>query len=403
MAKAKETEVTGSTNREAEAPLLFASGLIVGNGKWILSWYPVLIAPEILYALIPGIPDLFAALFERTLALVFLALAARRILLSVGAPLGELSPNVGVALTVGVGLTFSALIRVPLALGVVSGPEIILFALPGLLLAFAFFFFFLPFAGGIQQPLVALARARVIVREDPLLPLKVIVTPLALETFIAALISSAAPDGSSRAVQAFAACFSGIGNALIPFIACAYALLRMPQMEWETYKLDKYRHARMSTLAIAGNSLLTSALKTSNGVLLLIVSLFVMSGNFMRAASQAPDVKTVVNKIEIVADKLTLELSLDDEKLQFRTFHPFALSIAGETRTVICAKSTSIRRTGDPAEIVGRLPGDSPKLGLTITFECTRSGKELAALQDLYLWHLNAKLVKLDMNAAVVR
>ena len=402
MTKSKEPGQSDTTDRDAEAPLLLASGLILSNRTWILRWYPILIAPEVLYALIPGIPDLSAAMLERTIALIFLALASRKVLLSGGAPLTGLSPNTGIALTVAVGLAFSFLIRVPLALGVVSGPEILLLALPGLVLSFAFFFFFIPFASGVRHPLVALARARVIIGEEPMLPLKVIVTPLALETLIAAIISSASPDGSSRAVQAFAACFSGLGNALIPFIACAYAFQRMPQKEWESYKLDKYRHARMSTLAIAGNQLLTGSLKPSNGVLLLVVSLFVMSGNFMRAASQPPEVKTIVNKIEIVADKLTVELSLHDEKLQFRTFHPFALSVAGETRTIICAKSTSIRKTGDPAEIVGRLPGESPNLSLTITFECTRSGKELAALQDLYLWHLNAKLVKLDMSLAVV-
>jgi len=383
------------------------AAMIVGDWRFVLSIYPLLIITSLLALDLPAVTPVSAftvALCERVMQLLFTFLVATRWIRRFSSGPRRISARVmGRFFLVGVGLWL--MFSVPSGMLMRTGsPFLSTLALmligAAAWITIAWYFYPLPVLldrGSLRE---SLTLSRQISVEDPLLPLRLMVAPIGFLSLALAAVMSFSPDGREAWVAYGAAAVSGVFWVFATYLALATALLRLDDTVWREENLDPYRTARLSTLEFQGSSWLARQLRPSHGFGWFAVSLLVWAGNVLRLLTIPPAASITVTEIHISGSSVTLRLHLTDEQYRFRGIQPLYFALAGDQRAVIAPRPDSAQVGQSEESALLSLPRDNTELDLTLTFTASRSGAELQALTDLHLWYGNNKIALLDMSQA---
>lgn len=383
-----------------------ACGMLAQDWKMLFPLYLFLIAPQVVATLVSADDArdaLFFMLAGRIVDLIFLFLVGMNWLrrFSLKARAFSLKPLFPI---VSVGSALWMLFMVPLAAQFAPVPEVLKLALlvlliPAVMINLRLFFFFVPLLLGQRPSREASDFARTYTAHDPYLALKIILGPAALSLLITNLISSFSPDERSIVVNTLVDLSAGIFWLLTTYVATAHAFLQMPEAAWHANGLDPYRQARLTTLSMRGAAWFAKILSPKKTLALVLLSVLIWSGNFLRLSEMPPAPALVVDALDTQGHSLAITLSAKDGTYHFRGFRPIFFALAGPQRGIVSKWPERVALAGSAQDVrLGLPPSDAATLRLEFTTE--RSAEDLVKLEDLYLWYRNVKLQKLDMTKA---
>ncbi len=265
-----------------------------------------------------------------------------------------------------------------------------------LILRYGFFFVPTIIAKHNLKEILFLARSYTL--RDPWLCLKVLVAPFGIMLFLVSLPMIASPDGKIEGFGILADLLSGSFAILAFYNLAAASLYYLPDKEWHELGFDHYREGRLATLSLYGPDLLGKLLTPINGLKFLLVGLFISIGNFATFVTAPPSTQIKVDAIYVFESELTLDLTITDREHHFKSFYPAYLRLAGEKGVTISTQPKKVTIAGSEEDLRFNLPSDREELKLTLKYDCTRSGKDLLDLEDLWIWYMAAKVVKLEMK-----
>ncbi len=399
-------------------PHRLAAGLLGADRNFVLVLYPLLALPLFVEEFADRFNPAFTFILpgsERAVELIFLFFLgfrwARKLRPQTDSmprqPEPAHFPASAFARLFFTGFVLWALVIFPPALSLAGGRFqgfiFVALFLPGIILSYRYFMYFFPilFSPGGQSLAKSLDSAAQFVRNDLLLPLRVLAAPLGVSTFLSSLCAAPFPDGRDIYLSLLGDLFSPLLWILSCYLGLAFALLMLPDKEWREFNLDPYRHARIDTLSILSPGWLASILSFKSGIKFLIIAAFVWAGNQIRLEFMPPAGEITVKSVDVSGNTVTMNIEVTDPKYRLRAFRPVHLRLAGE----------KYLETGDSSALVAPFPEkvlspeitDSPDLRifippaskpveLTLIFKASRSGGQLTALQDLYLWYRHAKI-----------
>lgn len=288
-------------------------------------------------------------------------------------------------------------------------PEVVkfffsLFLVPGIVLVFRYFFYFIPVTLGVTSIPEIMSMARSIALKEPWIVIKIILGPFAIMTLLSSLSLALSPDGRLLSVSLLSIVLSQTYSILSTYCALAFGLLLMEDQVWRRFELDPYRKARFTTIALSGHRYLSSALLPKNATKILVVGFLVFMGNQFKAPTlkPGPEISIVASKVQ---DKnLVVTLRIKDQKYNFRGFNPLLFGLAGNKRQSYPDNSLSSRPSkiwlndNEITSSANSITGPGP-FKLELEFETTRPEVELKSLQDLHLWYLLYKVEQILPNS----
>lgn len=408
------------------APHKLAAGLLAADHTLVLYCYPFLTLPLFVEEFVNRFSPTFAFVLsggERTIELIFLFLLGIRWADKLRAQ-NETLPSPGIleqanfraftfARLLLTGFVLWALVIFPPALSIAGGKfqSTIFLALflPGIILSYRYFMYFFPilFSPRGQSMARSLHSAAQFVKSDFLLPFRILAAPLGISTLISSLCAAPFPDGRDIYLSLLGDLFSPLLWVLSCYLGLAFALLMLSEKEWRELGLDPYRHARLDTLSILSPGWLASILSVRSGIKFLIVGSLVWAGNQIRLELMPPPGEITIKSVEVAEDTVTMNIEVKDLKYDLRAFQPVNLRLAGEKYLETSDSSAVIAPS--PEKVISPETTDSPDLRfyvphttepvqLTLIFKALRSGEQLTALQDLYLWYRHARIAQVKFR-----
>ncbi len=275
-----------------------------------------------------------------------------------------------------------------------------------LILTLRFYFYFLPLMLGQRSLKEALGFSSRISQMDFFLPIRVMLAPFAIMTFLSHLISAFSPDERWLLVRYLLSFSSGLFFVLSSYLSIATGLTLLSTKQWREFQLDPYRRARLETLKIRGNALVARLLLPKNGVKILVLAVLIAVGNLFQLNSTPPTAKIKVEKIFVSDNLITLEISASDPEFKLRGLNPHLFAVAGNDFELISENPLprSILVNGKALE--GSALSGAPEAAearFTIAFAANRKADELTLLKDLNLWYRRVKIEHLSMKTAEIK
>jgi hypothetical protein len=300
------------------------------------------------------------------------------------------------------GLTLWVIMTLPLLLGSVASNRLaqglfLILSLPALMIAYRYYFYFLPAIsaqGGFQE---LFSAAGEYVRQDKFAPLRVLLPPIGLMLIWIQLAAIPAPDGRYLTLQVMSALSAVIFWVTATYLGLAYAFLAMPAQSWRNLNLDPYRTARFETLKRQSPQRLAYLLGTPAALRLLLLGSIIWTGNNARLIYMPPAADITLNSIATEDNTVIIELAVSDERHNFRGFNPAQFYLAGERGTVVSDKLSAVILPSN-SPVTDSLPHNQPKAILQLSFRTSRSGRALVELEDLYLWYRAVRLYRVDLK-----
>ncbi|NMC62492.1 MAG: hypothetical protein GYA55_04920, partial [SAR324 cluster bacterium] len=274
---------------------------------------------------------------------------------------------------------------------------------PGIMISYKYFMYFFPMTFARRSFFVNLKLAGDFVTQDKYLPIRILVVPIGVSTLLLSLCAAPYPDGRNLTMSLVSGLFVPIEWVLSCYIALSYALNVLNEKAWREYDLDPYREGRCSTIMFGTPKILSSLFKTKNGIRMLIIGLFVWIGNYTRLEIVPPPVTIKILGTEVTGNIVKLDIEASDTNYNFRSFRPIHFRLAGEkylersSGSNVLISSHPLKATAQPeleksADLRFFVPSSKTPIRISLTFEASRSGEALTALQDLYLWYRHAKI-----------
>lgn len=406
-ARAKEKASSlgeGGSNTDYQISCV-AAGLLWEDRTKAALWYLILISPALCGSALGARSEgavIMLRVFARVLDLAFLYVVWVQTLRKLSR--NEFSGSFysfGLLLIIGC-LTWIAML-VP---GVFAGPQTLTGAAPlllplsltALICSYVFFFYHVPLILNHRSPRKILSLAYSFVARDWLLPVKVMAGPAGLMYLMLGLIAIPAPDGRYAAALYLSDLIGGTFWVLCTYTGLAAALLYLTDDDWRSAKLDPYRQARLTTLAMQSSEILKFILKPSHGYQMLAVSLIVWAGNYARLSEMPPTPHISVVSLHAQDRRVHLSLDLTDERFSFRGFQPLHFRLGGAKGKWISNFPERASIPGDPRDARFGFSTAATKNRLLLEFVADRPHDELAELEDLFLWYRGARLLKLNFK-----
>ena len=301
---------------------------------------------------------------------------------------------------IGIGM-WGAVMAPLLGLTLVESVSFLLFFLLGMgcYLSLQYYFYQIPFLFGSQGIRNSLSISREIFQSDKLMPLKIMGSASGITVLLYAIALAPFPDGRNVALSAIAQVASGLFWVLTSYLSLSAGCMLLSDRYWHEWKLDPYRISRFETLSKHGSSVIKEILSPKGAFVAFGLGTMCLLANFFRGLDMPPPASIALESVESHDVVVTVKLKLTDEKYHFRGTYPMNFALAGESRAVISPLPDSIKETNSGTDQRFLIPGKETQIQLTLTFKADRSGEELKALEDLYLWYRNVKLdhVKLGL------
>jgi hypothetical protein len=271
-------------------------------------------------------------------------------------------------------------------------------------LLFRYYFYFLPLLLEERSLRAVAATARAFTAADPWLTMRVLAAPFAVEWLAASILQTPSPDGRILIVAQLVAACDGLFWLLSIYLGLACGLVLLDDRSWRAGRLDPYRAPRLATLAAQGSAWLAQALRPKNGVKMMLVAALIGLGNLAAMMATAPAPSFQVDAMKIDGQNLILDLSLRDERYLFRGFNPQFLRLAGEAPSESVAPVPSQIFVDDEplSPAVFQIPERAPSVRLRLEFRTNRSTQGLKDLEDLHLWYLGSRVMRLEMKSAEI-
>jgi len=386
-----------------------AAGLI-RNDLYRLPFFLIALAiPSILASQsIVAKPDFgFAlALAERAIYLGCLFLLVKSWLNRLGAPTFSASANLKCLTKLFLfGYMIWSLIAIPMVAQLAPiAVELKLFFLLMLLvggsLILTYFFYFFPAINSAMSWKEIALISKELSGSMRLAALKCLAAPMGIASLLMSLALAPSPDGRMPIFLIMADGFQSLFWVLSSYLSLAFCLRFLPEKEWERSKLDHYRQARLTTLAVQGPAWLSAILAPRGGLTALFVSAFIWGGNAVQISTLAPSPEIKLIESEISGKNVILKLGLSDEQFQFKGFLPMHFALAGNNRELVAAQPSKLKVNGEKREMFFGFAPNTDKAEIELTFRTERQVKELTALEDLNLWYRHFKVMHLDLKNA---
>ncbi|MCO6431301.1 MAG: hypothetical protein J5J00_10610 [Deltaproteobacteria bacterium] len=275
---------------------------------------------------------------------------------------------------------------------------------PVIFLWLRYYFYFLPIAFGIKGWREILHFSHSLVQRNWKTPLYTIAAPLGIVGLISGLIYAPAPDGRVAELQYMATVTAEFFWPMCCYLSLAYGFSMIGEREWRMLQLEPYKRDRFETITKGSPGMWTSALRPRNGVKLLFIAALVWLANKIQLETTPPAPEIKIVNASMNDDRVTLKLSLSDERYHFRGFQPVHFVLAGENRHLVSVELENVRSAiGDLPGLRFELPSRFSEVDLTLTFKTNRSGEALSGLKDLYLWYRLSKLAKVDLSSSATQ
>lgn len=405
---------TGETSIDNDKAALFAAGLLWSDRFWFLGFYLLLTAPVWIQELTNRFDPsnaLFISIAERGLELLFLFCMSTRWAKRLRSSTLPLPPGIAIQFTFFGFLLWALVILPPTILSSIAGISsfdrlfivYLIMVIPGIMISYKYFMYFFPMTFGRRSFLVNLKLAGDFITQDRYLPIRILVVPIGISTLLLSLCAAPYPDGRNLTFSLISGLFMPIEWVLSCYIALAYALNSLTEKAWREYDLDPYREGRCTTIMFGTPKILSALFKSKNGIRMLIIGLFVWIGNYTRLEVLSPPVTIKVLGAEVAGNMVKLDIEANDTNYNFRSFRPIHFRLAGE-KYLEKGSGSSVLISSHPLKATAQLelekssdlrfyvPSSKSPLRISLTFEATRSGDALTALQDLYLWYRHAKI-----------
>jgi hypothetical protein len=401
---------------EKEVPLLkraskLASGMLKQDGSWAFALYALLTIPSLIafwkdsFTLQEGV---YLQAVERGIQLIVLYVVGKRWVTRFQQPAAT-PRSMSLPMLFGIGFFLWSLLPLAALLYSIGTPltQLVspLLAIPAVVCAFVYYFYFFPIALGTRSLRGVHDGALRFIQNDRLLPLKAMLGPLALMLLVLNALAIISPDGDIAAVGFLRACAGGMFFLLSTYLAYAIGFLVLGNKEWRQLEFDPYRVARFTTLELQGSSLLARLLEPKNGLKVLLVAILIGLGNMAVQASLPPTAELTITQVELTEDAMTLVLQARDPEQHFRTFLPPLLSVAGPEGQAVTSdrQPNEIRVNGQPYDpLSSGIPDGTVDIEISLTFKTTRSAENMKRLEDLHLWYRSAKLALIPMQDATI-
>ncbi|MFM1848175.1 MAG: hypothetical protein RL417_1649 [Pseudomonadota bacterium] len=276
----------------------------------------------------------------------------------------------------------------------------IVIAVPAVIIAWRYLLLPATYLLGVHGLRSQLTFARNLTREDPLLPLRIILPPVALKFLLIAVLYAFSPDGRAGAVVFGAAFVGGIVPILVAYLSIASLTTKLSDRVWSDLGLDPYRTARITTIVVQGRGWLARLLKFRTAFIILTLGALVAVGNALRLAATPPPVDLAISAITLADDRITVTTQVTDPANRFRGFRPIAFFLATERGFPIARRPRDAEITGDRRDVRLRFPREGEHAELNVTFQTDRPALDMQKLEDIYLWYGGNKLQKLDLKGA---
>lgn len=403
-------------------PYELTAGLIAVDLRLLLISYPIISLPSVIEDFLNPLNSFTAlalSLTEKVLQLIFLCVFSHRWANRLRKDPKELSfaSLLNILIT---GLVLWCLLALPPFIALRTDksdfdflPSLLLLGLiPGVVIGFRYWMYFLPMSFGRKPLLQSLVIAKSFVVVDKWLPLKTLVGPLGVSLLLMSLLSIPYPDGRSAALNGLIDITSGLIWLLSCYTSLAFGLLMLSEKSWYELSLDPYREARLSTIVLQSVWPLTNLLNVKAGLRMLLLSALIWFGNIIRLEFMPPSGRVEVVSAFAEEDKAFVQLKITDQGFKFRGMQPVAFSLAGgqfiesgaNPSHIVC-RYPNIVRVADaknPSDnFLFSLPRQPGELTVDLEFQCSRSGAALRELEDLFLWYRKVKLDQIrfgDMN-----
>ncbi|MBX7139311.1 MAG: hypothetical protein K1X83_15155 [Oligoflexia bacterium] len=407
-----DTAIEKSSSQTFKDTCALAAGMLRQDGLKLLLLYPLICIPGVLEstqnALSPKM-SLVLSILERFTGLLFCFIVTRSWCRRLAKDRPRLGHSAGsFAELLLCGLVIWVMFAVPLlAQFAAPNPTTKLFfsllLIPAIALSIRYYFYFFFTSIGMRPIFKALTAASSINRGGAGLVVMTLCAPLGIMLTSTALVLAISPDGRSPGIEFGANLLVGIFWLLSSYLATATVFDRLPQTIWDELELDPYRNARLTTLKVQAPPWLSYLLRPRTGATLLFVSAFLWWGNTIKVATLPPTPKISVQHISIDDDRVSLTITLADPDYHFRGFNPHHFLLAGKNRELISGPPERIFPVGADPEGPLRIDKNVTTLNLIVEFIASRSGAELAELEDLHLWYRHSQLMRLDLKTAEIK
>jgi len=347
-------------------------------------------------------PGLSARIIERLLEVIVLMVLGRHAVKKLSASTSTFSVRSAVSIIV-LGFAFWFGLFLPLVVAGLSIPAALKFmgfmlCIPLFVFMYLYFFYFFPFFIGIGGIRNALATARTFVRQDRLLPLRVLLGPTAMTQLVLAIISSASPDGR-YGWQVMASSFT----SSVFFVLCCYlgygaGVVFLSEAAWRTAGLDPYRQSRLATLELQGHGRFTRLFHLSGAIKIIVVALLLETANLARLSSLPPAVRSSILSFELREHAIVLTLNIEDTRYGFRGFRPIFFRIAGAQRYYVSSSAEYAYLDGKQQDVRLGLPVANGTHRLEMKFTTTLSAEDLKQKEDLFIWYGAVRLLPLNLK-----
>lgn len=397
--------ITKEEDKFFTSPYQLTSSLI-WNDRNLLLWYFLIISiPPMLFNQYYPTSQTFiiATIIARVSELTFIFLVTRRWLQRVSSSPMSIKPAT-VAYFAIFGFIYWALIEFPrLALSVtIDGDFQIIFLMlyfPAIYLSLKYYFYFIPAVFGEKIFAKILLQAKHYTFQDLRLPLRTMIAPLGLTILLKGAITAFSPDLRHLSASILNEIASNLFLFFSTYLSIGFILAhKLTPKLFENYNLNPYYASCIETINVNKKKWITTQLSVRHGFFLLLVGALLWTANGLQLSSLPPAPKITLIDANAINQHVIVTLDIEDEKFNFRGFHPISFNLAGENRTAIAPPPIKAQIDSSPEDVRLQLPPNRSKAILQLEFLSNRKGKALTELEDLYLWYFNVKLFKIELG-----
>jgi hypothetical protein len=268
-------------------------------------------------------------------------------------------------------------------------------------LLFRFFFYFVPIFSGFFGRKDVLSLSAVMTRGRILLPVYVLIPPIAVVSLTGALAEALLFNVKGMLPDIVLALIGATQPILSAYLAIAVSITALPKDLHKRLGWSEEVPSRVHALCAWKLKWIARIFEFRRALALLVVSVLLWSGNLMRSESVAIGFTSHVEKIEIQDQLIRLDLHLrdTDEDLS-RAVNPALFRLAGPKSEEFSKGPPKVILAGKALPLMASLPRKK-ELRLQLEFEVPRKASDIRSLKDLNLWYQSKRVELLDFATAV--
>ena len=275
-------------------------------------------------------------------------------------------------------------------------------------LFFFLYFYFVPVILNEYQVKGIIEKSKEYIKFDLLLPLKVIITPLAISSLLNGLLRLPFPDGRLYIVDLLQNFSFGLEKTLIIYISVCVSIEVLRKLSFKpvglsatssVYETNK-PNFNQKLLDLFGNNIKNipaNFLSPRFGMFVLLLGGFIWMLGYNRLNSLKPTPDINIQCFDVQDNKIKVLLNISDLNYNFRGFTPYFLRIGSEKGTSLDKSIESINLNDSNFENIEDFRNTKINK-LEMTFETDRLKVDALKLTDIYLYYRSYKISKIDFG-----